>query len=50
MTIYEKLQEEFDCAIRAIFGDIANQDYEEDSVEKQDLIAIAEKVAFYLDK
>ena len=49
MTIAEKLQEEFGCAISAVFGDMEDEEYEEGSVSKSDLIAIAQKVAFYLD-
>lgn len=50
MTIYEKLLEEFGCAINAIFGDLADEEYDEEKVSKDDLMAIAKKVAFYLDK
>ena len=50
MTIYEKLMEEFGCAIKAELGDMADKDYEEnDGVEKADILAIAKKVVFYLD-
>jgi len=49
MTIYEKLKEEFGCAISAIFGDVENEEYEEGKVTKDDLDLIARKVAFYLD-
>lgn len=49
MTISDKLQKEFGCAISAIFGDIEEQEYEEGSVSKDDLMLIAQKVAFYLD-
>lgn len=50
MTVYEKLIEEFGGAIVAIFGDLAEKEYDEDAVSKSDLILIANKVAFYLDK
>ena len=49
MTIAEKLQDEFGCAISAIFGDLEDQEYEEGSISKDDLLLIAKKVAFYLD-
>jgi hypothetical protein len=49
MTIAEKLQEEFNCAINAELGDVADQEYEEGSVSKEALSLIANKVAFYLD-
>lgn len=49
MTIAEKLKEEFGCAINAELGDVADQEYEEGSISKEDLLLIAKKVAFYLD-
>ena len=49
MTVKEKLLQEYEAAINAVFGDIA--DYEADTVEieRGDLEAIKNKVAFYLD-
>ena len=49
MTMAEKLQQEFNCAINSVLGDLADQEYEEGSLSKEDLILIAKKVAFYLD-
>lgn len=50
MTVGEKLLEEFNCAIKAELGDIANEDYEEcGGVDRADILAIAKKVLFYLD-
>ena len=49
MTVYEKLIEEFGCAITAILGDLSEQEYCEGKVDKLDLDLIAKKVAFYLD-
>lgn len=49
MTLKEKLIEEFGCAIEAVFGDVADQEAEYVEVSKEDLLAIAKKVAFYLD-
>lgn len=49
MTIYEKLMEEFGCAISSVLGDLAEQEYCEGKVDKLDLELIAKKVAFYLD-
>lgn len=49
MTNREKLLEEFGCAISAVLGDLAEQEYCEGKVDKLDLDLIAEKVAFYMD-
>ena len=51
MTIKEKLMEEFGCAITAIYGDEADKEFdtEETVIYNSDLLAIAKKVAFYLD-
>lgn len=49
MTVKEKLIEEFGCAITAVLGDVADQEYCEGKVDKLDLKLIANKVAFYLD-
>ena len=50
MTVKEKLLEELGCAIVAVFGDKADEEYNDDSIDREDLIAVAKKVAFYLDK
>lgn len=50
MTILERLTQEFQCAIFANYGAIANKEYDDDLVDYDNLIAIAKKVAFYLDK
>ena len=51
MSIYDRLMEEFGCAIKAEMGDIAEKEFnqEETPITKGDLNAIARKVAFYLD-
>jgi hypothetical protein len=49
MTVYEKLREEFGCAIVAVLGDLADKEFEEGSVPKEDIDAIARKVKHYLD-
>lgn len=50
MTIYEKLLEQFGCAIQAIYGDECEKPFDEDTIiDDSDLIAIAKKVKFYLD-
>lgn len=48
-TVYEKLREEFGCAIVAVLGDAADKEFEEGSVPKEDIDAIARKVKHYLD-
>lgn len=48
MTIYEKLMQEFGCAIKAIYGEQCEKEFE-GHIEDADLIAIAKKVAFYLN-
>lgn len=48
-TIAERLQQEFECAITATFGDLKDKQFEKGAVEWADLVAIAKKVAFYLD-
>jgi len=48
MTNREKLLEEFGCAISAVLGDLEDKDFD-NKISKSDLIAIAEKVAFYMD-
>lgn len=49
MKLKEKLRQEFECAIVAVFGDQADKEYKRDLVSDSDLIAIARKVRFYLD-
>lgn len=48
-TVKEKLMAEFECAINAVFGDIADKDCNLVDIDKADLEAIKNKVAFYLD-
>ena len=50
MTIKEKLLEEFECAINAVYGDLADYDYEtnKDWIINKDINDIAMKVKFYL--
>ena len=48
-TLKEFLSEQFDCAIAAIFGDLADKPSSEVKVTADDLNAIVKKVAFYLD-
>ena len=50
MTIKEKLLQEFGAAISAVFGDIAEQEYDANEISASDIVAIAQKVVFYLDK
>jgi hypothetical protein len=51
MTIKEKLLEEFGAAIVAIYGDVAEKEYEEfsDDIEAGDINAIARKVKWYME-
>lgn len=51
MSVYEKLVQEFGCAIRAIYGDECEKEFNKDEtiITDEELIAIAKKVAFYLD-
>jgi len=49
MSVGERLLEEFEAAINAVLGDGADLDYEDVEVEKSDILAIANKVIFYLD-
>lgn len=51
MTIKEKLLEEFGCAISAILGDVADEEFTEpNDLDLEDIMAIGRKVAFYLNK
>lgn len=50
MTIREKLLQEFGAAIIAVFGDIAEKEYDDKQVSAGDIDSIAHKVKFYLDK
>ena len=51
MTIKEKLLQEFGAAISAVYGDLENEqfDQEESTISKGEIIAIAQKVLFYMD-
>ena len=49
MSNYEKLLNEFGCAIKAVLGDQADEEFEEGKISESDLIQIAKKVAFYID-
>lgn len=49
MTVKEKLLQEFECAINAIYGDVADMDTEEVEITRSDLEAIKRKVLFYMD-
>lgn len=49
MTTGEKLQQEFSAAIAAVLGDYLDKEYEDGDICKADIIAIASKVAFYMD-
>ena len=48
MTNYEKLMEEFGCAINSVLGEVAEEEFKGE-IRKEDLLAIARKVAFYMD-
>ena len=50
MTIKEKLLQEFEAAISAVFGDIAEQEYNANEISASEIVAISQKVVFYLDK
>ena len=50
MTVKEKLLEEFGAAILAVYGDGADEEFNVDDIEVGDILAIAKKVCFYLDK
>lgn len=50
MTTYEKLTEEFGCAIYAVLGDLVDEEYDDEKIDRETLYSIARKVAFYLDK
>ncbi len=51
MTIKEKLLQEFGAAISAIYGDLENEQYDQENgnIDKGEIIAIAQKVLFYMD-
>lgn len=48
MTVEEKLIEELRAAIKAVFGDEAEKEFDEDSVAPSDIDAIARKAKFYM--
>ena len=51
MSNKEKLLEQFGCAINAVLGDLAEEDFdsEENTITKGDIKLIAQKVIFYMD-
>lgn len=49
MTVYDKLKQEFGCAIVAILGDEADKSWNEFEISKAEIEAISNKVKFYLD-
>lgn len=48
MTVREKLLQEFECAINAELGDLAERDVKEVRFLSGDIDAIARKVKWYL--
>lgn len=48
-TVKEKLMVEFECAINAVFGSLAEKECDLVDIDARDLEAIKNKVAFYLD-
>lgn len=49
MTNKEKLLQEFECAINAVLGDIANHHYvRHEEITEYDIDDISKKVKFYL--
>lgn len=49
-TVREELMDQFGCAISAVLGDLEDEDYDEEKISRDDIMAIAKKVCFYLDK
>ena len=49
MKIKEKLQEEFGCAISSVLGVLEDEEYSQEKIDSEDIMAIARKVCFYLD-
>lgn len=49
MTIKEKLLQEFGAAIIAVFGDIAEKEYDANEISASDVEDVAHKVKFYMD-
>ena len=49
MTTYDKLKQEFGCAIIAILGDEADKPWTEIEISEAEIEAISNKVKFYLD-
>lgn len=49
MTIKEKLLQEFGAAISAVFGDIAEKEYDANEISAIDVEDVARKVKFYMD-
>lgn len=53
MTVEEVLLKQFKAAIRATFGDFANEEYTEDTdtdISSEDINELARKVNFYMDR
>lgn len=50
MTIKERLLQEYECAIYHCFGDIQDEEYNDDRVLISDLDYINRKVKSYLNK
>lgn len=46
MNLKEKLMEEYQAAVIAVYGDLADEEFE--NVSEEDLNAINEKVKFYM--
>ena len=52
MTIKEKLLQEFGAAISAVYGDLENEQFDQEentNITIDEIIAIAQKVVFYMD-
>ena len=49
MTIKEKLLEEFECAIKSVYGTMADKELKESDITNKDIEIIAKKVKFYMD-
>ena len=49
MTVKKRLLDEFECAINAVFGDEAEQEFDDVEFTEADLDLIVKKVKFYMD-
>jgi len=49
MTIKERLLQEYEAAINAVYGDLADKQEEEVNIKSGDIDSIGNKVKFYLD-